>query len=385
MLTVDYGDEYLERFVGRVKTEPTDPDIDMTVTASTEPPRVHRSPVHREPTVQHREPDQGRRQIVTTYHNEPADGADDEVRIWRTVTTQYELTPRRGMDNQFPWRSADDPLHRVYEPYAAEDGSVHPEVLARVDQITANISGGQYPLERIARNAEDTRLPVRVQLGERRSDTAQYLGDVVWRQLEHAVAAEIRRLTRGTPHEHPVTPGRVEENHVRPHERPLIGQWGLFLRTAEHRSGPRPSLLNGRILGVYLGAVLDTEEASTTWARTYSRYPDYRMDVPTGPRRTTTMSAEGAANSIAFANTAITADTRRPNYDRNAINACFVNFTVRMPDRHGGYRDQPIAVLVALENAFDPVLNPYGMIVVEYGDDYLRYFRPAKPVKREPE
>ncbi|WP_009951226.1 hypothetical protein [Saccharopolyspora erythraea] len=53
------------------------------------------------------------------------------------------------------------------------------------------------------------------------------------------------------------------------------------------------------------------------------------------------------------------------------INAEFVAFAVRMPTNKGRWRWQGIVALVALDNAFDPIANPHGMIIANYGDTYL--------------
>jgi hypothetical protein len=360
-------------------------DVDMTqahiIYDATPAPST---PQHSGPQIRYL--DQGR--IETTWPDEPTTDPDgDEVRIVRTV--QHRLDPDPAMDNQLPWRAPLHPTRRVYEPYAAEDGSVHPAVLARAHEITAIMAHGKALFRGIARDPHDTRLP---------STAISHLTKVVWKQLEHAVATEIQRLTRGEPlATPPVHPARVTADHVRhrPNDQPLINQWGLFLtRRPEHMSPQdRPSLLNGRILGVYLGAVLDNQSERENWGQTYTSYPSYAMDLARTNKIVITMSAEGAANSIAFANTAVQPArgsnglaTSGMEYNHTAINAEFVSFTVRMPDRDGGYRMEPISVLVALENAFDPKTNPDGMIIVDYGDNYLWQFdQPDIPIKTEPE
>ncbi|MFC5111448.1 OTU domain-containing protein [Kibdelosporangium philippinense] len=392
--TLDAGGHYLG--VRAMSTAAERPDVQMAEAAPAEPPRIHPRPTRSQPRVRRVELDQGRTATETVYPPEPP-GTENEVQILWTRTIQHQLTIRPEMDHAFPWRDPRDPVHRVYAPYADDNGQLHPAVRNRVDHITATITIGQSQLERIARNPDDPRLPLQVD----NQPTDAYLKNVVWGQLEKAVATEIKRLVRGSTRTRssaplPVTPGPLRQQHLLDHERALLNKNGLFLtedavltRDGKKRRPAREwsSLLNGRILGVYLGAVLDTEDTIAAWGQTYASFPDYRMDVTGTTKRPTTMSAEGAANAIAFANVALEANTSRPAYDRSRINAYFVNFAVRMPDRDGGYRNQPIAVLVALDNAFDDQSNPHRLILTDYGPDYLSYFdkNKKKVIKREPE
>jgi hypothetical protein len=320
--------------------------------------------------------DQGR--FETTW---PGELNGEEFRIVRSV--QHRLDPDPKMDDAFPWRAPDSPVDKVYKPYAADDGSVHPGVLGRVDEITATMASSKAHLKEIARDSKDKRLPV----------TAVKALTKVWPQLEQAVAVEIRRLTRGEPHaSFPVHPRKVTKEHVRPQELGLVGQWGLFLTKplAEMSVDDWPSLRNGRILGVYLGIVLDDPDDLEQWIRNYTNFPSYAVELaPSDKRAISTMSGEGAANAIAFANTALErtsgpegAATSGVNYDWDVINAEFVTFTIRIRDKNGRLRAQPIQALVALDNAFDSVTNPHGMIVVDYGQSYLPNFEGI--IKQEP-
>ncbi|HEX3780378.1 MAG TPA: hypothetical protein VHX38_11970 [Pseudonocardiaceae bacterium] len=298
------------------------------------------------------------------------------------------LEPMPGMDDAFPWRSPRDPLYRVYEPYAAEDGSVHPEVLRRVDEVSATMVRGRDRLRGIADDPADPRL--------RRGALA-----TVVPELERNVAAEIQRLIRGDPLPSPrVRPAVLTEQHfrepVREHERPLIGQWGLFLHESPQNlsAEDRPAVADGRILGVFMGAVLDDQGALETWERTYASFPNYLLEIAvegrgSTARRVSTMSADGAANSMAFVNTAVTPSVRlsrtrrsRPNLDQNRINAIITYFDIQIPDRYGEIRSQLVAVFVALDNTFGPENNPDGMIIADYGEGYLSAF--DQPVATDP-
>jgi hypothetical protein len=262
-------------------------------------------------------------------------------------------------------------MNRVYEPFADANGRVHPGIVARADEITATMLRQKAVLKAMVRDPDDHRLPDTV--------TNKQL-EALWPVLGQSVAAEIRRLTRGEAQKSPpVRIARVERKHVPRHERALVGQWGLFLATwpPNRSAGRRPSLLNGRILGVYMGAVLDDPDDVAYWEQTYRRYPAYALGLGEDTRYESLMSAEGAANAAVFANTA-TKLVDRPDgrgqefaIDEQRVNAMFMEFVVRMPLPRGGFRAQIIGAVVALENAFDEKTNPYGSVIVGYGDTYL--------------
>jgi len=95
------------------------------------------------------------------------------------------------------------------------------------------------------------------------------------------------------------------------------------------------------------------------------------------------MSAEGAANAIPFANTAL-----KPGEiacDDKRCNAIYIPFKVYIPNNEGKLTPMMISVAVALDNAFDPVVNPYGTIVIDYGPLYVDIFRGQKIIKPVPE
>lgn len=262
-------------------------------------------------------------------------------------------------------------MNRVYEPFADANGKVHPMVIARADEITAKMLRNKATLKAIARDPDDHRLPDTV--------TNKQL-EAVWPVLEASVTTEIKRLTRGQALKSPpVRIARVEPEHVPEHEKVLVGQWGLFLAKwpPNRLTSRRPSLLNGQILGMYMGAVLDDPDDLYDWENTYERYPAYALGLGTDTRYESLMGAEGAANAAVFANTATKLVPRRNGFgqefaiDDERVNALFIEFLVRLPLPGGGFRSQLIGAVVALENAFDQEANPYGLVLVSYGDTYL--------------
>ncbi|MEU0156971.1 hypothetical protein ABZ071_34940, partial [Micromonospora fulviviridis] len=294
----------------------------------------------------------------------------DDLKLVRWV--QHQVDPDPKMENAFPWRDRKAPHARVYGPYADDNGEVHPTVRADAANITAEMMSGKAYLTSIARAGDDSRLPGAM------AGAMQQL----WLQLEQDVAAEVRRRVLGQPARTArVTPGRMQAHHLRPHEHMLIGRWGLFL-ASDPTAPEQPALTQGRILGLYLGAVLKTDEDIQQWEDTYQLYPTYAMDLRAG--RFSVMSAEGAANAIAFANTAITDDPTSPETDRSRVNAVFVQFRIRIADKYGRIRRENIMALVALDNAFDPHTNPHRIILAHYGDAYVKgHLRPH--IKQEPQ
>ncbi|CAM04700.1 hypothetical protein SACE_5482 [Saccharopolyspora erythraea NRRL 2338] len=291
---------------------------------------------------------------------------------WRKVSqeqpmgvVEHQLKPDPEMEKAFPWRDGADPAGRVYAPFADENGAVHPTVRANADHVRAEgFAHSLKWLKDIARDPDDPRLPVAMANDMER----------LWSLLEQDVAAEVRRTIKGEdPPFARIKPALLEARHLRDHEKILEGQWGLFLTTrpAETPADQRMSLSNGRILGLYLGAVLENEEEVESFSQTYTRFPDFAMDVPNKNGPLFTMAGEAVTNYTAFANTATRPNTAEPQLDHSVINAEFVAFAVRMPTNKGRWRWQGIVALVALDNAFDPIANPHGMIIANYGDTYL--------------
>ncbi|MGH3750378.1 MAG: hypothetical protein ACRDT8_23610, partial [Micromonosporaceae bacterium] len=113
----------------------------------------------RPPETVERPLDQGRMAIETTWHSDNPDVWDEDVRILKVVRVRHRLVPALGMEAAFPWRDRTDPVNRVWEPFAGEDGQVHPTVQAAADQINRVKIIGLNPLKRIARDQNDPRLP----------------------------------------------------------------------------------------------------------------------------------------------------------------------------------------------------------------------------------
>jgi hypothetical protein len=110
------------------------------------------------------------------------------------------------------------------------------------------------------------------------------------------------------------------------------------------------------------------ESEVQAWRDRHPAYPSYLAQG--GPRREPNrITGEGAANSIAFVNSALTSggDT-----DHDRINAVFATVEVTFPDKNNP--DSTIHIgetaMILLDNIADPDHNPYGIVLADYGDDY---------------
>ncbi|MER6899308.1 hypothetical protein ABT261_36925, partial [Amycolatopsis sp. NPDC000740] len=289
--------------------------------------------------------------------------------------TVHRLRPEPGMDDKFLFCDPDDP-DRPYAPYAGPDGKLHPLVRERAGEIKARVAGGRSAVKGIVK-ADDGRLP---NVKDKRID--EWL-----KAIGRDVAAEVRRTTLGVPAAQArVEVGPLEAKHLREHEGGLEKELGLFLaRPAGGGRSRRYGLTNGRILGVYRGSVVRTPQEAARFAARYPGSRSYRMDVSARGGPSYTFRAEGAASSVGFANTVYVRETGKQDWSE--INAVWLTCVVDMPDvATGGMRQETVAALVALDSAFDPELNPFGIVWAEYGEDFPMPEAPEHPmVKSEPD
>jgi hypothetical protein len=357
-----------------------------------EPTSEHLSvPIPRPPTYVETELDQARTEFhrllgevcdLTGDHEEWSAYLDLEDR----VLVRHHMEPRPENDHKFPLRDPVNPLMRVHERYAGEDGKCHPNVGIRRNNATnpkgVKLGSGLYSyLQEMAKSDDRLRL-----------DPAR-LREVVER-LEDDAATQLERLIREeTTVEPRVKPRLLEESDVQPHERMLIGQYGLFVRRPP---GPAeyPTLSNGRILGFYMGALVENRVELAQMRAAHPDYERYAIDARRIGKRRVMYSALGAANSVAFANTALLPDAGKPAFDRQRLNALFIEFEVALTDRENRPRRENVVALVALDNLFKGD-EPEAQVLVDYGETFLAQFRqpeadhaeqPDVPeVKREPD
>ncbi|MGW4127792.1 hypothetical protein [Amycolatopsis japonica] len=349
-------------------------------------------------------------EVVTLYNTTHAGGIGDtgsihwEDQAHRRITwpaserparpevVENRLHPIVGMDDQFPFRDAKDPLNRVHALFSDADGELHPALRARAHEITARISEGKSHVEWISQNEDDPRLPVMTPAKLRAR----------WAALERESAKRMQYLVRtsrnpapGTVQLAPLHPSdpkqtvyvtKVKKNHVASQERALIGAYQLCLA---HPPGSiplrrQPAFTNNRFLHFYLGALLNygpstdmQQREEQDWAKRHPNYPSYVIQA--GRESTGNLvAAEGAANSLGFANAAVTIDGE---LDETRTNVALVTVTFTFPDitKPTGTFEVKTIIFVALDNAFDPIANPYGILLANYGEKY------KIAVKEEPE
>jgi hypothetical protein len=299
----------------------------------------------------------------------PPDGAE-------VMITGNRLVYRPQSDQEFPWRDPDDPLHRVYAPYADAGGRLHPAVTVR----GAEIQQWQSLLRRMKQ------WPRRAAAGQ---DWAR-----VQKSLEQQVADLVRATVEGRP-----VPPRIEAriltaDDVLPREQALAGQYGTFLTAAARaaQGAERPLGSSGHVLALYPAAVLDERGAEERWQARHPAYPAYAVTLERRTGRKGLMSGEGYAGAAAFANTRLTAGAAKPAIDRSftGVNALFATFEVQLalppgPSGRQGHRWQPIVALLAMDNLYGDH-NPAAMIIADYGDTYLTLLQPPPPpVKPDPD
>jgi hypothetical protein len=193
------------------------------------------------------------------------------------------------------------------------------------------------------------------------------VAEVRQRLLANARAEFERLIREESTDAWPCEPRRLNRNDVPMHEQMLAGQYGLFLKPA--RTSEEASVLsNGRILGFYMGVFAASDQDIETLEAQHPDYVRYALDAPRPGGKLTVYSAQGCANDLAFANTALLPNTAQPTYDRERLNAEFVPFEVRLTDKKGKPARETVIAVVALNNAIDKELR------IDYGDAFLQQF-----------
>ncbi|HET9642265.1 MAG TPA: TAL effector repeat-containing protein, partial [Burkholderiaceae bacterium] len=266
---------------------------------------------------------------------------------------RHAMEPIPANNHKFPLRDLTDPLERVHERYAGDDGKCHPNVKLRGIEL----AGGGYKtyFNRLCRDPR-VGLPPKQIKGVRE------------RLLANA-RAEFERLMREEPTDAwPCEPRRLGRHDVPAHEHMLAGQHGLFLKPAAAPED-EPVLSNGRILGFYTGVFAASDDDIQVIEAQHPDYVRYALDAPRRGGKLTVYSAQGCANDLAFANTALQAEAEQPTYDRDRLNAEFVPFEVQLTDKNGKRTRETVIAVVALNNAIGNELR------IDYGDAFLEQFK----------
>ncbi|KQV81162.1 hypothetical protein [Rhizobacter sp. Root1221] len=306
-------------------------------------------------------------QARTAFHRELGEICDltGELAEWQThfdrndmAIVRHDMVPMPENDHKFPLRDPADALGRAHPRYADKDGNVHPRVGLRKMQFGSGFRS--YFRELV--KSKDARLSV----------DPRRLPEVMTR-VEEDAARELQRLIRGEVGPPRCTPRLLRDSDVQPHERMLVGQHGLFVPRPE-AAADRPTLSNGRILGFYMGALVENDHEL---AQTASLHPDYeRYAIDAHPRGNGRVmySGLGATNSIAFANTALKADSAEPASDHKRLNSLFIEFDATLTDNTGKPRIERLVAMVALDNLFDDN-HADAQVLADYGEDFLENFR----------
>ncbi|MBW8833124.1 MAG: hypothetical protein JF606_27830 [Burkholderiales bacterium] len=291
-----------------------------------------------------------------------------ELSAQPALVLNHRMDPDARLDAVFPLRDPARPLTHVHARYANADGSLS----ERVGCTEVALDTGIYSYLRTLASQRDGRLPT--------------LGPAQWtalvRSLERDMMSEIQRLIAGTPAQPPrCVPRRLSEQDLPESERAaLTGHYGLFVNAALE-GVQRPLLSNGNVLGVYMGALLETDEDLEQYRQEHPSSVQYEMDIDQSRPEPAVVAALGAANSTAFANTALRFDGDRPCYDHERLNAIFLPFRAQMTDNAGEPRAQSFMALVALDNLYASS-NPSREVRVNYGDAYLEQFKNPPPHER---
>ncbi|HET9642954.1 MAG TPA: TAL effector repeat-containing protein [Burkholderiaceae bacterium] len=265
---------------------------------------------------------------------------------------RHPMEPVEANNHKFPLRDLTAPLSRVHQRYATEDGKCHPNVKLRGIELA---KGYKTYFNRLCRDPRVGLLPKQV-------------AEVRERLLDNARAEFERLIREESTDAWPCEPRRLDRNEVPLHERMLADQYGLFLKSG-YAAEQQPVLSNGRILGFYMGVFAASDQDIETLEAQHPDYVRYSLDAPRPGGKLTVYSAQGCANDLAFANTALLPHTAQPTYDRERLNAEFVPFEVRLTDKNGKPARETVIAVVALNNAIGKELR------IDYGDAFLQQFK----------
>ena len=291
------------------------------------------------------------------------------------TVVRHSMEPVPANNHKFPLRDLRAPLDRVHARYADDDGRCHPNVTLRKIDLA---SGYKTYFKHLCRDPRVGLAPARIADVRRRlldNARAEFI-----RLLDNDRAGVDRQTGEPSAAHWPCEPRRLDRHDVPAHEHMLAGQYGLFLKPPAPGQEP-PVLGNGRILGFYMGVFAANEQELEAVQAQHPDYERYALDAPRAGGKLTVYSAQGCANDLAFANTALQADAVQPTYDRERLNAEFMPFELQLTDKAGKPARETVIAVVALDNAIGHELR------IDYGDAFLQQFKsgPAQAASRAPD
>ena len=288
------------------------------------------------------------------------------------------LEPRAKLDDILPFRDPDPGNAGLPHPnYRSDVSGAIPDGVA-VDSVKI----ADYRREALKSLAsKECAKPI----GKRRLNLSDDQIDRAGSKIEIAVRVELERTIAGRKTKMPAHYVRmIGPRDVHPHESALSGQYGLFIRNGIPVER-RPTLTNGKIIGLFAGAPLRSDPHRDTHISRLQNSADfdhYAVDIAKSyDSPAVTFSPMEGGNSMAFANTAIlanTAGTANPRYDDGRINAIFVACDVTMIDKDGRRQQEQVAAIVGLDNL-------HGQVYLDYGTRYLEHFASRPKVHRSSE
>jgi hypothetical protein len=185
------------------------------------------------------------------------------------VIVHHPMEPDPQMDNVIPFR---DPANSRHPHRAYADGETcSPAVVVGKAKLQ---SGYTWFLRNLAKQEQSKE-------GAKRLDmTPKEVGEAI-KKIESAVCEELRRQIKGEALANPpCSVRRISSADVPPYEAMLVDQYGLFL-AEDLGADDLPTFKNGKILGLYPGAKLETDQEEEDHLATYpqAEFSRYKMNL----------------------------------------------------------------------------------------------------------
>jgi hypothetical protein len=299
----------------------------------------------------------------TNYDVLPREAYNIEMEEWDQLSAagqirvNHQMRPNSSLDLVFPLRDQSDPLGRVAPQFSDDEGFLHQDVVLKDAVIGALFEDLHWQttsrtrhtrgIDRAAydRVLREFNVELKVLMDNSRPNVTRQKSSFL------AERAETRKLTA---------------NELKPHEKVLQGQFGLFRRG----TGQAARI---ELIGIYQGARIHrgaSDRQEKNRQPDYGRYLIDAVSIRRAPSIRTTYSGAGASNATGFANTALRPP--QPNqpaaFHQSRINSLFVPVEATLTTKLNRETKVVFAALVGLN------LKPGEQILVDYGDDFLPHF-----------